>query len=338
MELLDRYLHAVGNNLPPKKRDDILRELRGNILEGVEEKEAALGRRLTLEEEEDVLKAHGHPAVVGMRYWPKQYLIGPSLFPYFLAGLKTVVPLALLLYCIVNAVVLAAQSFNPQRLFAAIMGIPGVLFTTAAWVTLAFVVVEYVQAHWPQKLHLFDQWSPRTLPSVPATPTYSSWRAAGEVIASGGVLVWFLLVPHFPFLMFGPAAQQLTYVTLAPQWTTFYWAFMGILFVQWLAELAGLVLPRLRPLRPVLGILGRVATAVLFGLMTRVPVYLWLNDAGHAAHRPTELVDALNTALRIGLRAMVAIFVVTLIVDLARKAVFSHAQGSSVDAGGKLLV
>src|SRR5690348_3656538 len=102
MQLLDRYLYAVGSHPPPTKRDDILHELRANILDSVEAREAELGRPLTLGEEELLLKQYGHPTIVGTRYWPKQYLIGPTIFPHYIFALKTVLPIALLVYAVVN--------------------------------------------------------------------------------------------------------------------------------------------------------------------------------------------------------------------------------------------
>jgi hypothetical protein len=61
MELLDRYLKAVGTYLPADQRDDILRELSEDIRSEMEEKESELARPLTAAEQEAILKRHGNP-------------------------------------------------------------------------------------------------------------------------------------------------------------------------------------------------------------------------------------------------------------------------------------
>jgi hypothetical protein len=43
MELIERYLQAVKFALPQEQREDIIKELRDNLLSQIEEKEAELG-------------------------------------------------------------------------------------------------------------------------------------------------------------------------------------------------------------------------------------------------------------------------------------------------------
>ena len=38
MELIERYLHEVGRNLPKKNRDDILAEIRSDLEDRLEER------------------------------------------------------------------------------------------------------------------------------------------------------------------------------------------------------------------------------------------------------------------------------------------------------------
>ena len=82
MELLDRYLHAVGFWLPRKQKEDILAELSEDLRSQIEEKEAELGRKLTEGDLEALLKQRGRPVLVANHYLPQQYLIGPVLFPF----------------------------------------------------------------------------------------------------------------------------------------------------------------------------------------------------------------------------------------------------------------
>lgn len=336
MQLLDRYLHAVGNHLPPTKRDDILRELRANILDGVEAREAELGRPLTLDEEELLLKQYGHPTLVGTRYWPKQYLIGPAVFPYYIFALKTLLPVALLVYVVVNAVGFATQEFTFHHLGDVFFGLQGFVLIVAAWITLAFVVLEYAQPHIRDKVRFLDDWRPRDLPKPEAPAAYKSGHTLIELIASGAVLVWFLLMPRYPFIMFGPGAQALRYVAPVPGWETFYWIFLLLLFLQWLIEAATIFVPRLRAVRPALGMLGRAAIALLFAFALRLPAFVVLTDAGRASRDAHALVDALNTALPLGLKVVVAVLVVTLLIELFRM-IRTPRQAGSYKPGAALL-
>lgn len=89
MTMLDTYLDAVAAQLPRDTRDDIVAELRDTLLNRFEEREAELGRALTDDEREDILRAMGHPLVVAARYGRgPQSLIGPELFPYWLFAVK----------------------------------------------------------------------------------------------------------------------------------------------------------------------------------------------------------------------------------------------------------
>ena len=81
MQLIERYLHAIGRHLPLKERADILAELRSQILDTLE---ARVEGEAQDSDVEAVLKEMGTPRVVAASYYPnQQYLIGPQLFPLF---------------------------------------------------------------------------------------------------------------------------------------------------------------------------------------------------------------------------------------------------------------
>ena len=75
MELLDRYLQAVKNHLPAKRKDDIIPELRANLESQLEDKEAELDRPLTANEAETWIKQLGSPIQVTARYLPPALLV-----------------------------------------------------------------------------------------------------------------------------------------------------------------------------------------------------------------------------------------------------------------------
>jgi hypothetical protein len=331
MQLLDRYLQAVGNNLPQKKRDDILSELRANILEGVEDREAELGRPLTLEEEEAVLKQYGNPVVVGTRYWPKQYLIGPSLFPYYVYALKTVTPLALVIATVVNLISLSSKTVALETVLGVLGRLPFVILMTAFWITFVFVAIEFAQPHFEKQPHPFADWNPRKLPPLHFDSGYSVWKTGFEVAVSAIGIAWLLSIPFMPFLMLGPAASQMKYFKLAPEWLTVYWVFIAIVSMQWLSDALTLVAPSWRRYRPFVGMAGRLATAVLGIWLLKVPTYIWLSDLGREAGRPETLVQGINTGLHVGIKFTVLFTFAQLIWECAK--MFMRKNNSGLSSG-----
>ncbi len=81
MELIERYLQAIGRALPPTQRGDILSELRSSLydaLEGADQGTGVDAQAVAL------IKQMGPPQQVAAAYYPAgQYLIGPALYPIF---------------------------------------------------------------------------------------------------------------------------------------------------------------------------------------------------------------------------------------------------------------
>jgi hypothetical protein len=89
MELIDRYVHAVGQHLPGPLRADVEAELRSLLTESLEERAAASGVEPTEALARDVIREFGTPRDVAARYDTRpQYLIGPPLYPVYLTVVK----------------------------------------------------------------------------------------------------------------------------------------------------------------------------------------------------------------------------------------------------------
>lgn len=243
MDLLERYLQAIRKHLPARRQDDILAELRANLESQLEERESDLGRRLTEGEMIDWLKQLGAPMRVAARYQPLQYLIGPTIFPMYLYVLRLALLWSLAIYAVVSIVLLWIDRPVAGTIAGAIAGVPGTMFTVAAWVTLVFAVLEYLLAHHPDLLPNLEgiskEWSPATLP--PLGPHHAQSKrpryfvqACAEVIFGYLFLVWLMLVPKYPVLILGPSLIYLHTgpFALAPTWWTFYWVILVFNFAQ----------------------------------------------------------------------------------------------------------
>lgn len=243
MELLDRYLQAVKKHLPWQRQEDITAELRANLESQLEEKQAELGRPLTPAEEEQWIRGLGSPVQMAAHYQPQQYLIGPAIYPVYLYVLRLASMWAIIIYTIVSTIIIITGSANMRAVAEAAIRLPGILIQTAAWVTLVFAAIEFFAARYPEKCPqiagFHARWTPGDLPplepAVPADkkrPTYA--HAVTEVIFGFVFLAWLLLVPEYPFLMFGPG---LAYIHASPfqptpVWMTFYWVIVALNAVQ----------------------------------------------------------------------------------------------------------
>ena len=219
MDLVERYLLAVRTFLPRKGQNDIVRELSENIRSQMEEKEEELGRPLTESEAEAIIKSHGHPIVVAARYGRAQYLIGPTMFPFYWLALKIAVAGALVVRSIL-AIVMAFASPDPARaLIPAIIAVPWVVVPVFCWVTAAFAAFELFSPL--AKLNFKGEWSLKALPtSVEHWSVIPRTESLAQILFGSVFVTWWLSLPSVPALVFGPAASILA---MAPIWGTLYW-------------------------------------------------------------------------------------------------------------------
>jgi len=90
MNLIDRYVREVGKHLPARSRDDIQKELKSTLEDMIEDRVEQSGDTRDEAMEIELLKEYGSPEKVAETYYPRQFLIGPRLFPTFILVLKIV--------------------------------------------------------------------------------------------------------------------------------------------------------------------------------------------------------------------------------------------------------
>lgn len=153
MDLIERYVQAVGRRLPAQQREDIMNELRSALYDatdGAEDAEAAAVA---------AIKAMGAPEQAAAAYYPAgQYLIGPSLYPLFLriAGLVLTVIIGLELATLIFAPLDALLGGRNHFL--------ATLPTALGIVVLVFWGLQRSEAGVEAKRADFD---PRRLPAAP---------------------------------------------------------------------------------------------------------------------------------------------------------------------------
>jgi hypothetical protein len=162
MDMLDHYLDAVAAQLPRESRDDIIAELRDTLLSQIEDKEEALGRELTDDEREALLRAMGHPLVVAARYRKgPQMLLGPELFPYWLFAIKA----GALILTGVFAINLGIRVFSgPADAAQAISQTIGGLFSSGLTMIGAITLAGAACEHFGVRPRYLDTWRVKDLP------------------------------------------------------------------------------------------------------------------------------------------------------------------------------
>lgn len=97
---------------------------------------------MTEAEQEEVIKQHGHPIVVAARYRRLQYLIGPTVFPFYWLTLRIAAVGALIIRFVVE-VVMALLSPDPTHaIIPAMLAVPSVLVPVFFWITATFAAFD----------------------------------------------------------------------------------------------------------------------------------------------------------------------------------------------------
>ena len=145
-ELLRRYVHAVGGQLPKRLRGDVEVELRTLLDEGLEERAAHAGRPADEAMTVKLLEELGSPDTVAARYLPPSYLVGPENYPAFVLiakiGLAVLGTLFLVLFV---QRVLAAPAEAPEMARAAwstLVGLGSYALINLGLLVVVFAVIE----------------------------------------------------------------------------------------------------------------------------------------------------------------------------------------------------
>ena len=225
-DLIDRYLQAVRFWVPKTQRqDDLLAELGEDLRSQIDDKEAELGHPLDKAETAEILKRCGSPMMVAGRLGPQRHLIGPALFPIYEFVLKMV-----LLWILVPVFIFIVGPVNlangggdwPSAILTTFGNLWSGLFIAAGIVTLVFAIIERTNSHLESEI----KWDPLKLPPVPKEARKPSlMKAVSDLGFNFFGLVWLLLLPHYPFLILGPAAA---FLKVGPILHLFYLPFVFV--------------------------------------------------------------------------------------------------------------
>lgn len=318
MTLMHRYLNAVRFFLPRREQDDIVRELSENIQAELDDRAASLARPLGEAEVVDVLRRHGHPALVAARYAPQRHLVGPVLFPIYWLALQLGLAAALVVTVVVAVVTAAAHGPSVQVFIDELLAYPTRALIVFGWTTLGFAGVELIGAH----TRIEPDWDPRRLPDWMAgsgrreTRLHDRIHAVVAVVFGALGIGWLLLVPHAHWLAFGPLAPALDF---APIWHTWYVPLVIVAAANVLADVCDIGRPRATT-GAWLKIAALVCQALVALAISSGRVWVVAAPGAPGPVTPPDRFDALlagiNTAVGIGL----AVVVLITLVEIAKQA------------------
>ena len=308
MELIERYLQAVKFALPQEQRDDIIKELRDNILSQVEEEEAELGRPLAENELVDLLKKLGSPMRLASRYRKQQQMIGATMFPIYWKVLKASLALAFLVLAAASIATAAAGKTLTESL-GVLFRYPSVALMTFAWITLAFSALEFFGA----KLRLKDTWDPRTLPPlVKHSPRKSRFELIAHLLVQTIFGVWWLAGLHYQYLIFGPG---IVFIHFGPVWQTIYPLFVVMVLVDVALTAAMVAWPQ--------WIQGRSVSRLVMSALGLVVLYFLIlaPDLFVAASASASQLQALAKSINYGAHLGLLITAVVNVINVVKESV-----------------
>ena len=328
MELLERYVQAVGRYLPEARRTDILAKLGEDLREEMDDRAEGQGRPLNEEEQAEVLRRYGHPVAVAAQYGSAPPLIGPEIAPFYWFTLRRVTPFVAALVAFSQVVVWLNVPATSNRLLAMAGTVVQGVFSFWSVTTLVFALVDWIRRRRP---HAFAQpWDPRKLPQLrklhrEGLPTYP----VTDLVFSVLFLLWLLAFPRFPEVLLGPAGWAMLGfgLDLAPVWPTFYWLVVGFNCVQIVFKMVSLGDVGLE-LRRGLKVVEHALSLGMLVFLLRAPSYLVMRP-GQAAVSDPRMLALWNAGVHQAL-VLVAAIVAIKLVWYAVRLISGRVQGVSV--------
>ena len=236
-----------------------------------------------------------------MRFlWPRvpyRHLIGPTFFPVYLLVLK--VALAVTLVVTAGFAVLGptgdAES-RPRLVEVLIFFIRRGLIAFGS-TTLAFAALDLWQARFLRQ----TSWDPRLLPAVVRLEDrVSRLDSLIQLALLSAGLVWLLLVPFFPILIFGGAARVLELTSI---WRVVYVPMVVLTAAEVVFHAMNYMRPYRTPARSVARILLRLGTLLLWVTLLTADTWVAANGGSTTRSVPSleQIVEGVNISCRIAL-------------------------------------
>ncbi len=329
MELIDRYVNAVGKHLPRKTRADIETEIRSTLEDMLADRSEKSGQPVDEAMVKDLLKEYGAPDKVAATYLPESYLIGPRLFPLFWLVVRIVFVVLTVLAMVGLGFGFASGSVSIQSIAGmlgrAVAQYYSMLITALGSIVLVFAILERVLPESEIKSmnpSEGEKWDPDQLMQEPTGDEVKMWEPIVVILFMVLGLVIFNFYPQIIGIITNPTDR-----VFIPLLSDAFFSYLPWLNLLWILGI-GLQLVLLRQGRYTsvtrwLDIALRagglaLAVAMLMGPSLVGLTASQLTAAGMEPASSGVLVNMFNLAVRFGLVIAIVASTVEIIKDVYR--------------------
>jgi hypothetical protein len=323
VNLIDRYLRAVRDNLPRAQQDDIINELSENLRSRFEDEETTRGRPLLEAEEVAILKNFGHPMAVAARYRGDERsvtfgrrLIGPELFPTYMKVLGVNVAITLLI-----GLIALVASF---QLWPGFFGVVVPLAIQFVIVTGVFVVID---AHWVRNP---DGWDPRTVNAMGPDVDVSSLdglavqligkehsRAVAVAVTTSILEIGLLAIALTAWLAIGMPAT-IGFLEPGPGWRDLFVPITAVIVATLLTPVVTLVRPTWTRFRVAAHVVIDVATIAIGVVSLALGSWVLLADPATATASDASLAELINSIVRFSIAGTIVLTAINAALETRR--------------------
>jgi hypothetical protein len=322
VNLVDRYLKAVKEQLPRAQQDDIIGELSENLHAQIEDEEATRGRPLEEAEQAVILKRFGNPMVVAARYRGDTRsvsfggrLIGPELFPTY----SKVLTVNIVITILVSAVILLVGG---QSLWSSAYGgfVPIVIQFVA--ITAIFIVADR------RLTSDLGRWDPFTVGTADPSLDHGSLDGIGDhligparrttVPFATSLLDLALTALALTWLRVVGLPNEIGFVAPGPGWANLYVPLVVVTVLALIGPAVTLARPARTQFRVAARALYDAAIAVLGLISLGIGQWVVLAPSVTPTGDMASVIDAINSYVRIGVAAAVVISAFSMLLELRR--------------------
>jgi hypothetical protein len=327
MELIDRYVNAVGKHLPRKSRTDIESEIRSTLEDMLADRSEKTGQPVDEVMVKDLLREYGAPEKVAATYQPERSLIGARLFPLFWLVVQIVFVVLTVLAFVGLGIGLAtgpatAQSIANMLGKALTQYYTGLIMALGN-IVLVFAILERVLPESQIKSmnpSEGEQWDPDQLMQEPTGDEVKLWEPIVVILFMVLGLVVFNFYPQFIGIITNPTDR--VFIPLLSDAFFRYLPWLNLLWILGIGlQLALLRLGRYTPVIRWIDIALRAGGVALAGALVTGPSLVALT-AGQltAAGIESAAADVLVNMTNLGVRFALIIAIIAGTVEIAKDA------------------
>jgi len=218
MKLIEHYLDSLETYLPDEMKQDVRDELKASLMGQVDDSQEELGRELTSDEIEALLKKLGHPMQVASAYQPNQHLVGSNYFPAYRKALE----IALALTVVITIVLSLLTAFTGRSVIGIGINIFAEILHNGLYVFALVTLVFYLMESYDADLSKIYAWSSKDLQLNSKRLGLSRLETGFELIASILFIAWWNNI--IPTQSYGWVSNETAKISLSTEWQSVFWS------------------------------------------------------------------------------------------------------------------